>query len=70
VLTVVVGYRPGGYSLALTLAVAALLRGVLPPQRCLGLIVRSRRADVATTVLLAIAVALAAWIVPGGDRPA
>ncbi len=66
VLTVSVGFRAGGYTLAGALALAAVLRAVLPARYCLGLLVRSRQLDVATAAVLALAVLVTARIVPGG----
>jgi DUF3017 family protein len=63
-LTVFVGFRTGGYVLAASLGLAALFRAVLPERYCLGLLVRTRRLDVATAAVLAAAVALVAGIVP------
>jgi hypothetical protein len=65
-LTLIRGFRVGGYVLAAALLTASVARAVLPPQYCLGLIVRSRRLDVLTTLVLAVTVAFAAAIVPGG----
>jgi hypothetical protein len=62
--TVFVDFRTGGYVLAASLGLAALFRAVLPERYCLGLLVRTRRLDVATAVVLAAAVALVAGIVP------
>jgi Protein of unknown function (DUF3017) len=64
VLTAFVDFRAGGYLLAGSLGLAALFRAVLPERYCLGLLVRTRRLDVATAVVLAAAVALVAGIVP------
>ena len=60
-----VGFTVGGYALAATLTIAAFFRLTLPPEYCLGLIVRSRRTDVATCLLLAVSLALLAGSVPG-----
>ena len=64
VLTAFVDFRAGGYVLATSLGLAALFRAVLPERYCLGLLVRTRRLDVATAAVLAVAVALVAGIVP------
>jgi hypothetical protein len=64
VLTVAVDFRVGGYVLAAALAGAAVLRATLPEKYCLGLLVRSRRIDVAIDAALAVAVAVSAQIVP------
>jgi len=58
--SVVVDSRAGGYTLAAALAMAAVLRAVLPERYCLGLLVRSRQLDVLmsttfATVLLVLA---------------
>jgi Protein of unknown function (DUF3017) len=63
-LTVLVDFRAGGYVLASALGLAALFRAVLPERYCLGLLVRTRRLDVTTAVVLAAAVAIVAGIVP------
>ncbi|HVN11736.1 MAG TPA: DUF3017 domain-containing protein [Kineosporiaceae bacterium] len=62
--TVVVDFRAGGYVLAASLGLAALFRAVLPERYCLGLLVRTRRMDVTAAVVLAVAVAVLAGIVP------
>ncbi|MGB3185996.1 MAG: DUF3017 domain-containing protein [Ornithinimicrobium sp.] len=49
------GLRSFGYAMAVTLAVGALLRLLLPPTRAGGLIVRSRAWDVALLLALAVA---------------
>jgi hypothetical protein len=58
-------FRRGGYLLAGALALAAVMRAVLPERYCLGLLVRSRRVDVVAAAALAVAVGLTARIVPG-----
>ncbi|MGZ4627086.1 MAG: DUF3017 domain-containing protein [Kineosporiaceae bacterium] len=50
--------------LAASLGLAALFRAVLPERYCLGLLVRTRRLDVTTAAVLAVAVAVLAGIVP------
>ena len=62
--TSLVDFRAGGYLLAAALGLSALCRAVLPERYCLGLLVRTRRIDVATTLVLAAAVAVFAGIVP------
>jgi Protein of unknown function (DUF3017) len=62
--TVLVDFRAGGYVLATSLGLAALFRAVLPERYCLGLLVRTRRLDVTTAAVLAVAVAVVAGIVP------
>jgi hypothetical protein len=59
------GFAVGGYALAGTLVVAAVFRLTLPPEYCLGLIVRSRRTDVITCLILAVSLVLSASSVPG-----
>jgi len=66
VVTVLVGFRAGGYTLAFALFLASAARALLPAEYCLGLLVRSRRLDAATTLLLGVAVAVVAAIVPPG----
>src|SRR3982751_1815616 len=66
VVTVLVDFRAGGYVLAGACGLAASFRAVLPEQYCLGLLVRSRRIDVTTAVVLAIAGGSVAGIVPPG----
>ncbi|MDQ1287580.1 MAG: hypothetical protein QG622_1145 [Actinomycetota bacterium] len=63
--TVLVNFRLGGYILAAALALAATLRATLPEKYCLGLLVRSRRIDVAIDASLAVAVFVGAQVVPG-----
>jgi hypothetical protein len=62
---VLIGFTVGGYALAATLTVAALFRLTLAPEYCLGLIVRSRRTDVITCLVLAVSLAFLAGSVPG-----
>lgn len=62
--TVRYSVRGGGYLLAASLGLAALFRAVLPEQYSLGLLVRTRRIDVTTALVLAVAVAVVAGIVP------
>ena len=57
-------FRLGGYILAASLVLSALLRGTLPARYCLGLLVRSRRIDVVTMLILAAAVGGLAPSVP------
>ncbi len=64
VAAVVVGFRAGGYLLAVALGLAATLRALLPARYCLGLIVRSRRVDVLIAGVLAVSVAVATRAVP------
>jgi hypothetical protein len=64
--TLLVDFRTGGYVLAGACALAASCRAVLPEQYCLGLLVRSRRIDVTTALVLAVAVGVVAGIVPPG----
>jgi hypothetical protein len=64
--SVVVGFRASGYLLAMTMALAAALRALLPAKYCLGLLVRSRQFDVAIAVLLAVALASITGVVPAG----
>lgn len=59
------GFTVGGYALAATLTIAALFRLSLAPEYCLGLIVRSRRTDVITCLVLAVSLTLLARSVPG-----
>jgi hypothetical protein len=66
IVTVLVSFRMGGYLLAASLVLAALLRAVLPRRMAQGLLVRSRRMDVTMALLFAVAVAVTAAIVPGG----
>lgn len=65
VATVTVGFRAGGYLLAVSLGLAAVLRAVLPSKYCLGLLVRTRRIDVTITAVLALSIAFLAATVPG-----
>ena len=61
--SVVVDSRAGGYTLAAALAMAAVLRAVLPERYCLGLLVRSRQVDVLISgVLGALVLVLARWV--------
>jgi hypothetical protein len=63
VVSLLVDSRAGGYTLAGALALAAVLRAVLPEKYCLGLLVRSRQFDVVVDAGLAVAVAvLANWV--------
>jgi cation transport ATPase len=62
--TAVVGFRPGGYVLAGTLALAAVLRLVLPVHRVGALAVRSRAVDLAVLVALAVGTAVLVGVVP------
>jgi Protein of unknown function (DUF3017) len=64
--TILVGFRIGGYVLALAALLGGTARAVLPDYLCLGLLVRSRQQDVVTLLGLGIAVAVAARIVPAG----
>ena len=65
VVTYFLDFRVGGYLLATSLGLAALFRALLPERYCLGLLVRTRRMDVATAGVLAVAVGVVAAIVPG-----
>ncbi|MBL8931309.1 MAG: DUF3017 domain-containing protein [Kineosporiaceae bacterium] len=56
--------RAGGYLLAASMALAATMRAALPEKYCLGLLVRSRIFDVATAAVFAVALAVAAAILP------
>jgi hypothetical protein len=67
VVTAFVDFRLGGYVLAAALLLASVARTVLPPEYCLGLLVRSRRFDAMITLVLAVAVAVLAKIVPPGQ---
>jgi hypothetical protein len=64
--TVLAGFRAGGGVLSSALLMSSLARAVLPAEYCLGLLVRSRRLDVFTSFVLAVAVFVCAWIVPEG----
>jgi DUF3017 family protein len=66
IVTVLVDFRAGGYVLAGACVLAASFRAGLPEQYCLGLLVRSRRVDVTTAVVLAVAVGALAGVVPAG----
>ncbi len=57
-------FRSGGYLLAGAMALAAAMRATLPEKYCLGLLVRSRRVDVVTAAVFAVAIAFTAAIVP------
>jgi len=65
VVTLLLGFRAGGYVLAASLALAAVFRATLPPMYCLGLLVRNRTIDVTTTTVLAVSIAFLAATVPG-----
>ena len=65
VVTMVVGFRPGGYVLASAALSGALARAVLPEYLCLGLLVRSRRQDVLTLLVLGVALVASVSTVPG-----
>ncbi len=62
--TWLVDFRLGGYLLAASAGLAAVLRAALPDRYCLGLLVRSRRMDVIVAALFAVAVGVLAAIVP------
>jgi Protein of unknown function (DUF3017) len=64
--SVLIGFRIGGYLLALAAIFGGTARAVLPDYLCLGLLVRSRQQDVVTLLTLGVAVAVAARIVPAG----
>lgn len=68
--TVLVDFRAGGYVLAGACVLAASFRAALPEQYCLGLLVRSRRIDVTTAIVLAVAVGALAGVVPTGPTGA
>jgi hypothetical protein len=63
--TLLVGFRPGGYVLAAATLAGAVCRAVLPEYLCLGLLVRSRRQDVVTLLVIGVALAVSVSIVPG-----
>jgi hypothetical protein len=62
---VFIGFRAGGYALAATFALAALVRAVFPAEWCLGLLIRSRRVDVAFFIAFAIGLAGVVSRIPG-----
>ena len=62
--TVTWSFRLGGYLLGAALLLAATMRLVLPAKYCLGLLVRSRRLDVLTAVVLGVAVLVVVYLVP------
>jgi hypothetical protein len=64
--TLLAGFRAGGYVLALAALTGGTARAFLPEYLCLGLLVRSRRQDAATLFALGAAVAVATRILPGG----
>jgi hypothetical protein len=64
--TLLIGFRLGGYLLALAALFGAAARAVLPEYLCLGLLVRSRQQDVVTMLVLGLAVAVGAGLVPAG----
>ena len=64
VLTVLAGPTTGGLLLGADLAVAAVLRLVLPVRIAGALAVRSRAVDVAVLLVLAVACGLLAGLVP------
>ena len=63
--TWLVDFRLGGYLLAGSAGLAAVLRAVLPDRYCLGLLVRSRQFDVVIAALFAVTLAVLAAVVPG-----
>ena len=63
--TLLVGFRPGGYVLASAALSGAVARAVLPEYLCLGLLVRSRRQDVVTLLVLGVALVVSVSTVPG-----
>jgi hypothetical protein len=63
--TLLVGFRPGGYVLASAALSGAAARAVLPEYLCLGLLVRSRRQDVVTLLVLGVALLVSVSTVPG-----
>ena len=62
--SVLIGFRVGGYLLALAAIFGGTARAVLPDYLCLGLLERSRQQDVLTLFALGVALAVAAYIVP------
>jgi hypothetical protein len=64
--TIALDFRLGGYVLAAALLFGAVARAVLPEYLCLGLLVRSRRQDVITLLILGVAMSVSASVVPGG----
>lgn len=64
VLTVVAGPTPGAIVLGADLAVAAVLRLVLPVRVAGALVVRSRPLDVGVLTVLAVACLGLAWTLP------
>jgi hypothetical protein len=56
--------RASGYVLASAMALAAVLRAVLPEKYCLGLLIRTRIIDVITAAVFAIALAIATAVLP------
>jgi hypothetical protein len=63
--TLLLGFRSGGYVLALALLLGGAARALLPDYLTLGLLVRSRRQDTATLLGLGVALLVATRIVPG-----
>lgn len=59
-----VNFRMGGYVLASAALVGAVSRAVLPEYLCLGLLVRSRRQDTVTLLVIGVALAASVSIVP------
>ena len=59
-----VNFRAGGYVLASAALVGAASRALLPEYLCLGLLVRSRRQDVVTLLVIGVALAVSVSIVP------
>ncbi|GAA4975888.1 DUF3017 domain-containing protein [Kineococcus glutinatus] len=66
VLAVLADHRAGGLVLGADLAVAAVVRLVLPVAVVGSLAVRSRAVDVAVLVVLAVACTGLAWVTPTG----
>lgn len=64
-LTMLAGFKAGGYVLAAAALSGALCRAVLPEYLCLGLLVRSRRQDVVTMLVLGVALLVSVSTVPG-----
>jgi Protein of unknown function (DUF3017) len=62
--SVTVDSRAGGYTLAGAVALAALMRALLPEKYCLGLLVRSRQLDVVVDAGLAVVLFVLAYVVP------
>jgi hypothetical protein len=59
-----VNFRAGGWVLSSAAVLGAVARAVLPEYLCLGLLVRSRRQDVVTLLVIGVALAVSVGIVP------